>query len=101
MICAKINGIEGEFVEGASVLEAARQMGSDIPTLCDDKRLDPVGACRMCLVEIKGRAHATVSCTTILADGMEIETHTEPIESARNRNLRMLDRNYPSDAFTK
>ncbi|HRI02689.1 MAG TPA: formate dehydrogenase subunit alpha [Pyrinomonadaceae bacterium] len=101
MIRAKINGIEGEFAEGASVLEAARQMGSDIPTLCDDKRLDPVGACRMCLVEIKGRANATVSCTTILADGMEIETHTEPIESARKWNLRMLARNYPADAFTK
>ncbi|MGB2751610.1 MAG: formate dehydrogenase subunit alpha [Pyrinomonadaceae bacterium] len=101
MIRAKINGIEGEFAEGASVLEAARKMGSGIPTLCDDKRLDPVGACRMCLVEIKGRAHATVSCTTILADGMEIETHTEPIESARKWNLRMLARNYPADAFTK
>ncbi|MBK8304133.1 MAG: formate dehydrogenase subunit alpha [Chloracidobacterium sp.] len=101
MIRAKINGIEGEFAEGASVLEAARKMGSGIPTLCDDKRLDPVGACRMCLVEIKGRAHSTVSCTTILADGMEIETHTEPIESARKWNLRMLARNYPADAFTK
>ncbi|MGB2913696.1 MAG: formate dehydrogenase subunit alpha, partial [Pyrinomonadaceae bacterium] len=101
MIRAKINGIEGEFAEGASVLEAARKMGSGIPTLCDDKRLDPVGACRMCLVEIKGRAHATVSCTTILADGMEIETHTEPIEWARKWNLRMLARNYPADAFTK
>ncbi|MBP7415599.1 MAG: formate dehydrogenase subunit alpha [Pyrinomonadaceae bacterium] len=101
MIRAKINGIEGEFAEGASVLEAARKMGSGIPTLCDDKRLDPVGACRMCLVEIKGRSHATVSCTTILADGMEIETHTEPIEWARKWNLRMLARNYPADAFTK
>ncbi len=101
MIRAKINGIEGEFAEGASVLEAAREMGSGVPTLCDDKRLDPVGACRMCLVEIMGRTHATVSCTTILADGMEIETHTEPIESARKWNLRMLARNYPADAFTK
>ena len=99
MIRAKINGIEGEFADGISVLEAARQMVLDIPTLCDDKRLNPVGACRMCLVEIKGLAHEIVSCTTLLADGMEVETHTEPVETARKWNLRMLAGNYPADAF--
>ena len=101
MIRAKINGIEGEFADGVSVLAAARQMGVNIPTLCDDKRLNPVGACRMCLVEIKGRAHETVSCTTILADGMEVETHTEPVETARKWNLRMLAGNYPADAYAQ
>ncbi len=101
MIRATIDGVEREFSEGITVLAAAREMGCDIPTLCNDDRLDPVGACRMCLVEIKGRAHEAVSCTTLLADGMDVLTNSEPVESARKWNLRMLAGNYPADAFTK
>ncbi len=100
MISAKINGIDGQFADGITILAAAQSIGLDIPTLCNDERLDPVGACRMCLVDVKGRAHETVSCTTLLSDGMEVETHSEPIESARKWNLRMLAGNYPADAFT-
>jgi len=100
MIRATINGIEAAFDEGITILAAARSLGFEIPTLCNDDRLKPVGACRMCLVEIKGRAHETVSCTTALADGMQVETHSAPIEDARKWNLRMLAGNYPADAFT-
>ena len=100
MIRAKINGIDGEFAEGITVLAAARELGFSIPTLCSDDRLDPVGACRMCLVEIKGRARETVSCTLALEDGMVVDTHSEPVEDARKWNLRMLAGNYPADAFT-
>ncbi len=100
MIRANINGKNAEFVEGITVLEASRSIGSDIPTLCDDARLDPVGACRMCLVEIEGRPHEAVACTTALADGMVIETHSPPLEDARKWNLRMLARSYPAEAFT-
>ena len=56
MIRAKINGIDGEFADGITVLAAARELGFSIPTLCNDDRLDPVGACRMCLVEIRLRS---------------------------------------------
>ncbi|MBP6003622.1 MAG: formate dehydrogenase subunit alpha [Pyrinomonadaceae bacterium] len=101
MIRAQINGIDGEFAEGITVLAAARELGFSIPTLCSDDRLDPVGACRMCLVEIKGRARETVSCTLALEDGMVVDTHSEPVEDARKWNLRMLAGNYPADAFTK
>lgn len=101
MLRATINGLEREFANGLTVLDAARQVGIDIPTLCSDDRLKPVGACRMCLVDIKGRAHETVSCTTLLADGMEIETHSGPVEDARKWNLLMLAGNYPADAFTE
>ena len=99
MIRASINCREADFGEGITVLAAARKLGFDIPTLCNDDRLDPVGACRMCLVEIKGSSKETVSCTTRLADGMEVLTHSEPIEEARKWNLRMLAGNYPADAF--
>jgi len=86
MVRAKINGIDGEFADGITVLAAARELGFSIPTLCNDDRLDPVGACRMCLVEIKGRDHEAVSCTLVLADGMEIDTHSEQVEDARRWN---------------
>ena len=101
MIRATINGIAAEFDEGSTVLEAARTLGFDIPTLCHDERLTPVGACRMCLVHIDGQSREAVSCATTIANGMVIETHSEPIEQARNWNLRMLAGNYPADAFEK
>jgi formate dehydrogenase major subunit len=101
MIRAKINGAESEFQEGVSILEAARSLGVDIPTLCDDERLKSIGACRLCLVQIKGEAHAAASCARKLADGMEIETHAPEIERARRMNLRMLAQNYPLESFEK
>ncbi|MFT3744469.1 MAG: formate dehydrogenase subunit alpha [Pyrinomonadaceae bacterium] len=100
MIRAKINGENVEFNDGVTILAAARSLGIDIPTLCNDNRLKPVGACRMCLVEVKGNTRETVSCTTLLADGMEVLTHSEPIEEARKWNLKLLAANYPAESFT-
>lgn len=101
MLTAIINGENHEFAAGVSILEACQSVGVDIPVLCHDERLKPCGACRMCLVKVKGILRDTVSCTTGLADGMEIETHTAEIEQARRMNLRMLARSYPAKAFTK
>jgi len=101
MIRATINGQAADFPDGITVLNAARAAGIEIPTLCNDDRLKPVGACRMCLVDIDGSARETVSCTSLLRDGMVIETHSEEIEDARRWNLRMLAQEYPVDAFTK
>lgn len=99
VVRAKINGIESEFADGTSVLTAARELDIEIPTLCNDERLAPVGACRMCLVDVKGRTNPVVSCTTLLADGMEVDTHSESVETARRWNLRMLARDYPAASF--
>lgn len=99
MITVKINGEPYEFSADVSILEACRKIGIDIPVLCHDDRLKPCGACRMCLVKIKGMSHETVSCTNHIADGMEIETHTSAIEDARRMNLRMLARKYPAKAL--
>ena len=100
MVRAKINGVQGEFADGISILNAARQMGVDIPTLCEDARLTSVGACRMCLVDVAGTNRETVSCAAQLADGMEVETHSPAVEDARRWNLRMLAKSYPASAFT-
>lgn len=99
MVRAIINGQQGEFSDGITVLAAAKHIGFDIPTLCNDDRLAPVGACRMCLVEIKGRSSEVVSCRTLLSEGMEVETHGTLTETARVWNLRMLAGKYPADAF--
>lgn len=99
MIKATINGEERHFEKQTSILEAVSSLGINIPTLCNDKRLKPCGACRLCVVEIKGQTHPAASCMTELKDGMEIETATPKIEKAREFNLKMLAQNYPIEAF--
>ena len=99
MIRTKINGIEREFDEALSILEAARASGIDIPTLCHDARLKDIAACRMCLVKVKGMPREVVSCSNAITDGMEVETDTPEIEKARQMNLRMLARDYPAESF--
>lgn len=99
MMKARFNGETREFGEGISVLDAAHSLEIDIPTLCNDERLTPCGACRLCVVEIKGFPHPVASCMTRLSDGMEIETHSLALEHAREMNLKMLARSYPIDSF--
>ena len=65
-----------------------RKIGVEIPTLCHDDRLQDVGACRLCLVEIDGQSKPAMSCTTPLADGMKIATDSAKIVDARRWNLR-------------
>jgi formate dehydrogenase major subunit len=101
MIRAKINGIEREFDERVSILEAAKTLGIEVPTLCHDERLKDVGACRMCLVKVNGMTREITSCTAAITDGIEVETDTPEIRKARKINLQMLARDYPFEAFLK
>jgi formate dehydrogenase major subunit len=99
MICAIIDGHRGEFADGTTILTAARSFGIDIPTLCHDDRLEPVAACRLCLVSIDGIAQEKPSCSTLLTEGMSVQTHTPEVEDGRRWNLRMLAKDYPASAF--
>lgn len=99
MIRATINNQVHEFAEGVSILDAARFVGVEIPTLCHDRRLKPIGSCRMCLVEVHGRPHAQTSCNTELAEGMVISTHTPALERERMMLLRMLAQDHPPDVY--
>ena len=101
MITATINGRTSAFPAGTSVLKAARAAGIEIPTLCDDPRLKPCGACRTCLVEVKGTSHPVVSCMTELKGGMEIETDSAELQATRKMILRMLARKYPARPFSQ
>ena len=66
-----------EVEEGATILDAARKVGVEIPTLCHDERLLPYGACRMCLVETEGNPKLLPACTTPATDGMVVHTDNE------------------------
>ncbi len=97
MLRITVNGIEQELSEGKTILSALRSLGIDVPTLCHDERLKPTGACRLCSIEIEGQDRLVASCTTPLADGMRILTHSPTVESDRRTNLTLIAQNYPAD----
>jgi len=73
--------------EGTTILEAARQNGIDIPTLCYHPRLAPLGHCRVCIVDVKGFDKPLTSCDNPVAEGMVVETSTPEIQEMRNQIL--------------
>ncbi|MBK9164852.1 MAG: formate dehydrogenase subunit alpha [Acidobacteria bacterium] len=99
MLRATINGTTHEFAEGTTILKAASACGVSIPTLCDDPRLKPAGACRLCLVDVEGSLRETPSCAVEISEGMTVETHSAEVEAGRRMNLKMLARSYPAEAF--
>ena len=90
MITITINGKSLSVAEGQTILEAAREAGIVIPTLCYLKDLNEVGACRVCVVEVKGADRLVAACNTKVAEGMEIETASARVLEARKRNLQMI-----------
>jgi formate dehydrogenase major subunit len=92
--------IDGQTVEvepGTTIWDAARQAGIEIPVLCHDPRLPPVGVCRVCLVDV-GEKRLTASCTRAAEDGMEVTTHNEKIDDCRKGLVELLLSDYPLDA---
>ena len=92
-----INGREVQGQPGQTILEVAQAAGIDIPTLCHDPRLEPYGACRMCLVEVEGARGPMASCGTTVREGMKVETHSEKIVKMRKFILELLLTNHPLD----
>jgi NADH-quinone oxidoreductase subunit G len=93
--------IDGETVTcpaGSTVYEAATAAGVHIPTFCHHEKLVPVGACRMCLVEIEGAVALQTSCTTPAREGMVVRVWTSPAAvKARQANIEFLLTNHPLD----
>ncbi|MDR1691813.1 MAG: [FeFe] hydrogenase, group A [Oscillospiraceae bacterium] len=100
MINLKINGIPVEAQEGATILEAARQIGIEIPTLCYMNKINAIGACRMCVVEVKNARFNVASCVYPVAEGMEVFTNTETIAKARRTTLELILSNHRTDCLT-
>ncbi len=101
MIHVTINTENHEFADGLSILDAAKSAGIDIPTLCHDPRLKPIGGCRLCLVEVAGQPHPLTSCNNGIVEGMVISTHTPALEKERAMLLRMLAQDHPPDTFRR
>ena len=95
MINIKINGKEYTVPKGITVLEAARYADIDIPTLCYLKDINEIGACRLCLVEVKGARGLVTSCVyPVDRDGMEIVTNYPAITKARKMNMALILSNH-------
>ena len=85
-----INGKQISAEKGASVLQAATEAGIKIPTLCHLEGVYDVGACRLCLVEVKGTNKLLPACTTRVAEGMEVTTNSERLNQYRRMTLELL-----------
>ncbi|MDA8387028.1 MAG: 2Fe-2S iron-sulfur cluster-binding protein [Nitrospiraceae bacterium] len=88
-----LDGRRIETAPGATILEAARATGADIPTLCHHEALDPCGACRLCIVEASGpelKPSLMTSCNTRAADGMVVETESPRVVNARRKSFELL-----------
>ena len=85
-----IDGRQIAAEPGTTILEVARAAGIDIPTLCQDDRLEPFAACRLCLVEVEGARGLVVACATTASDGMVVRTETEDIVEQRRVLLDLL-----------
>mgnify|MGYP001763700699 CR=1 FL=1 len=94
-----IDGQEMRVPKGTLIIRAAEQIGVTIPRFCDHPLLDPVGACRQCLVEVEGQRKPLASCTTTVADGMIIHTQrsSEVAEKAQRGVMELLLINHPLD----
>ncbi len=95
-----IDGIRLEVEDGKNVLECALENGIYIPHLCHHKDLNPLGSCRMCIVEVEGREGVTPSCTLKAEDGMVIKTKTPEVTRLRMLALELLLAGHPEDCST-
>ena len=100
MVNLKINDISVTVPEGTSVLEAARNAGIKIPSLCFLKDINEIGACRICVVEVKGAKSLVASCVYPVSEGMEVYTNTEKVRHSRQLTLELILSNHRMDCLT-
>jgi NADH-quinone oxidoreductase subunit G len=98
-VTLSIDGIEMTVPKGTLIIRAAEQIGIQIPRFCDHPLLDPIGACRQCIVEVEGQRKPLTACTTTVADGMVVKTQlTSPVaDKAQQGTMELLLINHPLD----
>ena len=94
-----INGKEVLCNKNETILDAARKAEVKIPTLCHDDRLEPYGACRLCIVEIRDVPRPVPACTTRVKNNMEVLTETDEVRGMRKNILELLLTNHPNDCM--
>ena len=100
MVNLTINGIPVQVPAGSTVLEAAQKAGIRIPTLCYLKDINAIGACRMCVVEIKGARSWAAACVNPVGEGMEVYTNTPELRKARKQTLELMLSNHRMDCLS-
>lgn len=100
MVTVTIDGIAVEVPENTTVLDAARKASIEIPTLCYLRGINAIGACRICLVEVKGNPALQAACVLPVTDGMEVITNSEKVLKTRKTALELLLSNHERDCLT-
>lgn len=90
MVKLKINNTEIEVAEGTTILEASKLVGMPVPSLCYLKEINEIGACRVCVVEMKGKEKLITACNNIVSEGMEILTNSPKVREARRTNVELI-----------
>ena len=88
--CRRINNIPVTVPEGTTVLQAAKSVNIEIPSLCYLKDINCIGACRVCVVEIKGRRGLTAACTYPVEEGLEVLTNTATVRASRKTTIELI-----------
>jgi len=97
MITMTIDGREVAAPKGASVLHVCLDNGATVPYFCDHRKLDPIGACRMCVVQVEGQPKLATACTITASEGMKVQTESPEVVKARQGVLEFLLINHPLD----
>lgn len=92
-----VDGVEVRVPDGSTVLDATGSAGCEVPTLCHDSRLAPMGSCRMCLVDVEGQRRLQAACAYPASDGMVVDTKSERVEKHRQLLLSMYLADHPLD----
>ena len=100
MVSVTIDGHAVMVPEGTSIMRASVEAGIKIPKLCATDSLDSFGSCRMCLVEVEGRNGTPASCTTPVAPGMKVRTHTDKLRQLRRGVMELYISDHPLDCLT-
>jgi len=100
LVTLTIDEQEIKVKKGSTILQAARQAGIDIPTLCFLKDINEVGDCRMCIVEVEGRRGFATSCIQQVEEGMVVHTNTPNVMEARHVILDLIISNHAKDCLT-
>ncbi len=94
-----IDDMKVEVPDGTSVLEACRRVGAKVPTLCHMEGIEPIGACRLCVVEIEGARTLVASCTQPVSEGMVVHTNTPRARRARQAVLQLILSEHCGDCY--
>lgn len=100
MVNITIDGINMQVPEGTTILEAAKQANIRIPTLCYLKGINEIGACRMCVVEVKAQDALQAACVYPVAEGLDIKTNSEKVRKARKITLELILSNHDRECLT-